>query len=192
MKKKISLKNQKGFTLIEIAIVLVIIGLLIGGVLKGQSMIQNAKVKRLAKDIEGMQAAVIAYQDRYQMLPGDENDPNTPPGDTNNAAGGNANNGRLDETNGWEIQDLRCAQLIGGAPTSIILPTNTYGGTISADWVTIQGGTFNWIVVTNIPGEVCQEIDTKYDDGVQTTGTIRGSAAYVPDTIVATLGWRLN
>ena len=50
-------KNQNGFTLVEIAIVLVIIGLLVGGVLKGQAMIQNAKVKRVAKMADELRAS---------------------------------------------------------------------------------------------------------------------------------------
>jgi len=186
MNRKKSLIDQKGFTLVEIAIVLVIIGLLIGGVLKGQSMIYNAKVKRLVKDMEGMRAAVLTFQDRYGSLPGDENNANTPPGDANN---GN-NNGLLDETNGWEIGDMRLAQLLSG--TGITLPSNNYGGTMSVDYVNIGGsGNQNQILVTRIPAEVCQEIDTKYDDGVYNTGVIRGSAAYTANTTIANFAWAL-
>jgi prepilin-type N-terminal cleavage/methylation domain-containing protein len=186
MDRKKSLRDQKGFTLVEIAIVLVIIGLLIGGVLKGQSMIYNAKVKRLVKDMEGMRTAVLTYQDRYGMLPGDENDANSPPGDTNNGD----KDGLLDDTNGWEIEDLRLAQLIAG--TGIILPSNNYGGTISVDYVNIGGsGNLNQILVTSIPAEVCQEIDTKYDDGVYNTGVIRGNAAYTAGTTIANFAWVL-
>ena len=47
-------RNQSGFTLIEIAIVLVIIGLLLGGVLKGQELINSAKVKNLATDFRNI------------------------------------------------------------------------------------------------------------------------------------------
>ncbi|RLA92930.1 MAG: prepilin-type cleavage/methylation domain-containing protein, partial [Deltaproteobacteria bacterium] len=71
------MNNQKGFTLVEIAIVLVIIGLILGGILKGQSMIQNAKIKRVKSDIDGIVAAVFSYQDKYGYLPGD--DPNDGP-----------------------------------------------------------------------------------------------------------------
>jgi prepilin-type N-terminal cleavage/methylation domain-containing protein len=187
MYKNQSLRDQKGFTLVEIAIVLVIIGLLIGGVLKGQSMIYNAKIKRLVNDIEGMRTAVITYQDRYGQLPGDENDTNTPTGDSNN---GN-NNGQIAETVGWAIEDLRLAGLISGTGTA--LPANAFNGTINVQWSTIvTGGTAsNFILSTQIPAEVCQEIDSKYDDGVQTTGAIRGSAAYTAGTIVPTFGWAL-
>jgi prepilin-type N-terminal cleavage/methylation domain-containing protein len=65
-------KGQKGFTLVEIAIVLVIIGLLLGGVLKGQQLIANAKLKSLVNHANGLSAAVFAYQDRYKALPGDD------------------------------------------------------------------------------------------------------------------------
>ena len=66
------LTKQKGFTLVEIAIVLVIVGLLIGGVLKGQEMITNAKLKRIESDNAGIAAAMFSYQDRYLQLPGDD------------------------------------------------------------------------------------------------------------------------
>ena len=65
--------KQSGFTLVEIAIVLVIIGLLLGGILKGQEMITQAKIKNVISDFSGIAAAQYGYQDRYRALPG--NDP---------------------------------------------------------------------------------------------------------------------
>ncbi len=64
--------QQSGFTLVEIAIVLVIIGLLLGGVLKGQELITQAKIKNVANDFNGLTAAIYSYQDRYKRLPGDD------------------------------------------------------------------------------------------------------------------------
>ena len=64
--------NQKGFTLVEIAIVLVIIGLILGAILKGQSMIENAKLKRIKSDIDSLVAGVYGYQDKFNHLPGDD------------------------------------------------------------------------------------------------------------------------
>ena len=66
-------KQQSGFTLVEIAIVLVIIGLLLGGVLKGQELINSAKVKRLIEDFRSYSTMVYAYQDRFKSMPGDQN-----------------------------------------------------------------------------------------------------------------------
>ena len=61
-------RSQRGFTLVEIAIVLVIIGLLLGGILKGQEMIAQAKIKNVINDLNGVSAALNSYQDRYRAL----------------------------------------------------------------------------------------------------------------------------
>ncbi|HVS27365.1 MAG TPA: prepilin-type N-terminal cleavage/methylation domain-containing protein, partial [Burkholderiales bacterium] len=50
------MRKQSGFTLIEIAIVLVIIGLLLGGVLKGQELITSARVRNLISQQDGIKA----------------------------------------------------------------------------------------------------------------------------------------
>ena len=70
--KRRSLQNQKGFTLIEIAIVLVIIGILTVGILQGQEMIENSKVKSVVADMKAVGVAYNGYVDRYQAVPGDE------------------------------------------------------------------------------------------------------------------------
>ena len=57
--RHIGAMKQKGFTLVEIAIVLVIIGLLLGGILKGQEMITQAKIKNIVNDFNGITAATI-------------------------------------------------------------------------------------------------------------------------------------
>ena len=67
------MKNQQGgFTLVEIAIVLVIIGLLLGGVLKGQELINSAKVKNFATDFRNIPLYIYGYQDKFKALPGDD------------------------------------------------------------------------------------------------------------------------
>ncbi len=64
--------TEAGFTLVEIAIVLVIIGLLLGGILKGQEMITQARIKNIINDFNGVTVAVTSYQDRYRAIPGDD------------------------------------------------------------------------------------------------------------------------
>ncbi|MBU6475347.1 MAG: prepilin-type N-terminal cleavage/methylation domain-containing protein [Alphaproteobacteria bacterium] len=71
MKKLHKLRGQKGFTLVELAIVLVIIGLLIGGILKGQQLIDNARVTAQMSQFQSVQAATTSFQDAYAALPGD-------------------------------------------------------------------------------------------------------------------------
>jgi prepilin-type N-terminal cleavage/methylation domain-containing protein len=73
--RKIS--TEAGFTLVEIAIVLVIIGLLLGGILKGQEMITQAKIKNIINDFNGVTVAVTSYQDRYRAIPGDDQNAST-------------------------------------------------------------------------------------------------------------------
>src|SRR5712691_8190609 len=90
---------ESGFTLVEIAIVLVIIGLLLGGILKGQEMITQAKIKNLINDFNGVTVALVSYQDRYRTLPGDDASADTrwttpspaPKGDGNGTIGGKYN-----------------------------------------------------------------------------------------------------
>jgi prepilin-type N-terminal cleavage/methylation domain-containing protein len=68
----LSRRQQSGFTLVEIAIVLVIIGLLLGGVLKGQKLINSAKAKAVITDFRNTATMIAAYQDRFRALPGDD------------------------------------------------------------------------------------------------------------------------
>jgi len=65
------LKNQRGFTLIEMSIVLVIIGLIVGGILKGQELIESARQKNMASLYDQVKASQNTFLDRYRALPGD-------------------------------------------------------------------------------------------------------------------------
>lgn len=64
-------EGERGFTLVELSIVLVIIGLLIGGVLKGQELIESSRLNNVATQYNSFLAAVNTFQDKYQALPGD-------------------------------------------------------------------------------------------------------------------------
>lgn len=147
-------RNQSGFTLIEIAIVLVIIGLLLGGVLKGQELINSAKVKNLATDFKNIPVFIYGYQDKFKALPGDQTqaklDEQFPPAGTATASttGASLANGVINGN--WNAtttasesfvfwQHVRLAGLAPG-PTNTAdanyLPTNASGGTIG-----VQSGT---------------------------------------------------
>ena len=89
-------RGQTGFTLVEIAIVLVIIGLLIGAILKGIEMINSAKVRRLAELSSGVQSAYAGFIDRYRRVPGDWNAAAAATAIGGVINGGGNNNGRID------------------------------------------------------------------------------------------------
>ena len=61
-------RRQSGFTLVEIAIVLVVIGLLLGGILKGQELVNSARVRSLADLNASAQAAYFGFIDRYGRI----------------------------------------------------------------------------------------------------------------------------
>lgn len=69
-------QGEKGFTLVELAIVMIIIGLLIGGILKGQELIANARVTSQVSQVKGIDAAMTTFRDQYNSLPGDIANPN--------------------------------------------------------------------------------------------------------------------
>ncbi len=64
-------RKQRGFTLVEIAVVLILIGLLLGGILKGQQLISSARVRNMADQNSGIQAAYYGFIDRFRQVPGD-------------------------------------------------------------------------------------------------------------------------
>lgn len=66
-------RNSAGFTLIEISIVIIIVGLILGGVLKGQELIRTARTHNVADQSSNIKAAILAFTDRFRALPGDYN-----------------------------------------------------------------------------------------------------------------------
>ena len=190
--------KQSGFTLVEIAIVLVIIGLLLGGILKGQELINSARVRNLADTSSGIQAAYYGFIDRYRRVPGDWNATNatTAIGVTINRGGND--NGRLDnpgantykENNGlWE--QLSKAGFIQGAytggatdasvpdATGELTPLNAFNNVIvigrTSDYLGTNPVRLNVTVGRGVPVSIMREIDVKLDDGAPDTGVVRGT-----------------
>ena len=191
-----SRRRQSGFTLVEIAIVLVIIGLLVGGVLKGREMITNAKIKRIENDFAGVSAAIFAYQDRYGVLPGD--DPaaatrfsGTWVGSDNGNGNGNISGGWSSTNNGQESRKiwkhLRGAGLIAGpvdnSNASYQQPSNSFGGLVGVD-LNLYNLSGHNVVFGEIPGDIAQILEARGDDGNPSAGSIQAhnsQSSYVID-----------
>jgi prepilin-type N-terminal cleavage/methylation domain-containing protein len=175
--------NQSGFTLVEIAIVLVIIGLLLGGVLKGQELITQAKIKNVANDLNGMAAAIYGYQDRYKAFPGDDDKASTrwasaTNGDHNGKLSGGFNSNTDSEETRKFWNHLRLAGFIGGDTASFAQPQNAAGGIIGTqtDAGPSSAVELAGLVVcsSNLSGKIANAIDAQFDDGVPNKGTVRG------------------
>jgi prepilin-type N-terminal cleavage/methylation domain-containing protein len=196
-------KHQQGFTLIEIAIVLVIIGLLLGGVLKGQELVYNQKVKSTYDAYRQYTAAMYGYQDRYKAIPGDDANVGTrgfaPVGGVAIVPG--TGDGII---NGGGAST--CAAVAGAAPgvgiapgseacqanyhlrlsgflagTGTVATTHPFGGSVvlmspSLAIATLTGPTS--VCWTALPNKAVQQIDQSYDDGAATTGSMQGSGNY--------------
>lgn len=187
-----TMKKQQGFTLIEIAIVLVIIGLLVGGVLQGQELIENSRVKQAVKDINGTAAAMFAYQDRYGSVAGDDGPTAAiqARGSSWNSAniGGDAD-GRLEVSTNQAFtgageggplwRQLKAAGFIGGDPTDTgiaALPTNSWGGLVGITASAMGGNlTGNKVCLSQVPGSAAIAIDGELDDGSGATGRLRAT-----------------
>ncbi len=185
--------KQRGFTLIEIAIVLVIIGLLLGGVLKGQELITSARVRNLITQQDGIKAAYFGFVDRFRALPGDyamaTNNINlaTVNGNGNGqieaAAASVAGSVATEDIAFWE--HLSRAGFItgtythGAAYTATSAPTNPYNMFLVMRFDNAYSDTgapaarHNLKTGNQAPSDILAEVDRKVDDGNPLTGTFR-------------------
>jgi prepilin-type N-terminal cleavage/methylation domain-containing protein len=189
-----------GFTLIEIAIVLVIIGLLLGGVLKGQELITGARVRNLISQQDGIKAAFFGFQDRFRALPGDYATAST----NINAVSQNGNgNGRIEnnatapafaheELLAWN--HLTAAGFLNGSftvtsgdtnATDQNNPKNPYSVYIQIIYDNTYGtgpmpSKHNLKTGSQVPVEIMAEVDRKIDDGLPYAGGFQFSV-YVPN-----------
>lgn len=195
MKKQNKNKKQAGFSLIESSIVLVIMGFLIGGVLKGKELIESARLKRVISQFNEYRLATSAFLDKYDALPGDFNKASTlikqglKNGNGNGIVDGSGLVSGSEALNFWT--HLAAAGLMGspgpegkenvgefgkGAPESSIgggftVENNPHG--LSGLWFILgkkEGDHGNGGLLT--PSQA-QGIDKKIDNGYPTSGKVR-------------------
>lgn len=185
------MKNfQQGFTLVEIAIVLVIIGLLLGGILKGQEMITQAKTKNVISDFSGISTAYHSYQDRYRATPGDDGgaaarwavSPAAVSGNSNGTVAGayNADCAAASPPESCQWWDhLRRAGFIAG--NGAAQPLNTVGGMVGVQTGDTAGGAalggLSGLILcsANLPDKIALAVDTQIDNGLSATGSVRAT-----------------
>ncbi|MDD5030542.1 MAG: type II secretion system protein [Rhodoferax sp.] len=203
--------KQRGFTLVEIAIVLVIVGLILGGILSSQSLIGSMKAKDVVAIVDDLRTASVYFKQRYNYLPGDwPYTANQIPAITAAGTGGTIGNGSIEgaitAATGqaaagsevaeapWQLFNAGFISKIDATDTQRHLKTS-YGAVhlasgavangLVAGFAAVNPAARNAIVFANLPCDVATEVDNKIDDGVLTTGRAIGTAC-IND---ATMAW---
>ena len=125
-------KNQRGFSLLELAIALAVLAILAGGVLKGRELLSSARVQSTLTDIASLETALAAFQSRYAALPGDFV--------AARAAGLNSNGGNGDG-------------LIEGAEACDVFMHLQLAGFIQGDYAGAQNANGECSIESNMPNQ---------------------------------------
>jgi hypothetical protein len=198
---------------VELAVVLVLIGLLLGLLLLGNGILVQSRIRFIANDFEQLKVAVLTYQDRYGALPGDDARAASrwvgrskdgtgdgrisgsyqapPPGGdplvtlTVDALGG-------ESLNFW--WQLRLSELVNAPPpviTPVAQPLNAYAGVVGVEW-----GVFGFprlaACTANLPGEVAIGVESQLDDGNPRRGLVRAAKQNVDNEPIATADATVN
>lgn len=181
------LGEDKGFTLVEMALVLIIIGIIIGAIVKGKDLVRSAEQKRVySKFLNEWRLAYLNFYDRTGKILGD----------TYNTAGGAAGQDGFADTGGGTatagsapadlVTSTTPATWLGLSQVGLNAPvTNMPNISYQYRYVDSQGnshvmgvtfqysGTYNYMDITAIPNELAMAIDTMVDgkaDGTSATG----------------------
>ena len=189
-------KQQRGFSLPEIVIVLALTALLVGGVVLGSGLVAQSRIKSLARDFDGLALAVATYADRYAALPGD--DPQAElrwAGKAKNGNGDRRISGTyeapppasdplttliVDAASGESLNfwwHLRLAGLVVSPPPTVTpaaQPLNHFYGVVGVEWEAL-GFPALALCAANLPGDVAIGIELQLDDGDPRRGFIRAA-----------------
>jgi prepilin-type N-terminal cleavage/methylation domain-containing protein len=187
--------RQSGLTLVEIVFALVIVGVLLVAVLKGEEMVAQARIKKVVADLSGVTTAYLAYKDRYNAVPGDDSGAGGSGGrwqfygaisgggdgrisgtytDLPAVSGlATADNGEGESMNFW--WHLRLAGLAYGpneGPGAAVPPSGSVGGRIG-----VQHGALGLpslvACMSSVPDKIASAVDAQLDDQLPSRGEVR-------------------
>jgi prepilin-type N-terminal cleavage/methylation domain-containing protein len=185
-------RTTRGFTLVEIAVVLVVIGLLLGGMLRATQLTVGAKVRDLAAQQDAVRTAYYGFYERYRAIPGDYSQATA---NIKSVSQNGNGNGRIEVTAtpnetilAWEHLS-RAGYVNGGytyAPTESDATSlkSKFGGSVKIAFDGIYGAgsdatpnslRHNIKTGPNVPVEIMAELDRKIDDGMPNTGSFQFS-----------------
>ena len=174
-----TVRNQKGFTLIELAIVLVIIGIILGAVLKGQDLIENARYKRLTTEIKQWETATWAYLDRKGYFPGDSDE-----------------YGKIDGTIAGDVKTAFGASGLSNAPTTNTLTLGSASFYIFLGNASAKKNVIAVCVIGDCGTAFGNDITYAENVDLSIDGTIDGTAGLVRglDSVVGanSAAWNIN
>ncbi|MBN2865039.1 MAG: prepilin-type N-terminal cleavage/methylation domain-containing protein [Thiotrichales bacterium] len=156
--------KQSGFTLVELSIVLVITGLLLGGIMKGQSLIENAQIRSDIKKLKEFRVISMLYKDKFSSLPGEDS----------------SNPGRIKTvlstedapTTGYffDIYQAGLSQRLNPLPEIGAAFKATWGGSSGANFGLIAGA--NQMCITEIDVGLAKSIEAQMDEGTRNSGDV--------------------
>lgn len=193
--------QQKGFSLLELAIALAVLAVLSGGVLKGRELLKSAKVQAVVTDLGSIETALSAFQARYAALPGDfQAASGAGLGSTNGDANGAIDSGletgavfKQLQASGFLQGEFREIELTADAcPTSTCLKTpfgDSYIVNSTMEGANTPAGALNVYLGSQIPASQLAEIDRKIDDGNPTKGALQVQADEATLCVTASNTW---
>ena len=200
--------SERGFTLVELAIVLVIIGLVLAAVLKGQELIVSARLKSTISAADEVRSATQTFRDKYGALPGDYAQAQTrigdpagvtwaTVGDGDGVIDGDGVGGAVGDETLLFWNQLAAANMISGvSPLGLAvigdgIPSAPIGGGWTIRNELIVGKTTHWLSLGSaapvptgvLDTEQAMLIDEKADDGRPGTGSIRTTTDACTDVV---------
>jgi prepilin-type N-terminal cleavage/methylation domain-containing protein len=192
--------DSSGFSIIELTIVLMVIGILVGMTLKGQDLLERARMQALKQDIKLFQTSVVSFREKYQALPGDMRSASTRLAPRGSVPVGNGNGNGLIETPEEQVQfwqhlalaDLAKGITVTASPEPVFgetLPEARIGGGYSILFKKIYAARRHWIRLSRTPVEDLSdvagiltpaqafEVDRDLDDGSPRTGNVVAEGA---------------